>query len=106
MTTYIEYTLEDGGTLLIEADEETEGAIKAADKHGNVIIKAEKMLKDALASVKQSVSTLRKELSELQADEVEVTFGIKTVGEVGLFAICKAGGEMNYEVKLHWARKE
>lgn len=106
MATYIEYTLEDGGTLLIEADEETEGAIKAADKHGNVIIKAEKMLKDALASVKQSVSTLRKEFSELQADEVEVTFGIKTVGEVGLFAICKAGGEMNYEVKLHWARKE
>ncbi len=106
MATYIEYTLEDGSTLLVEADESTEGAVKAADEHGNVVLKAGKTLKDALGSIKQSVATLRKELSELQADEVEVTFGMKTVGEVGLFAICKAGGEMNYEVKLHWAKKD
>ena len=106
MATYIEYILEDGSTLLVETDESTGGAIKAADVSGNVIIRAEKKLMEALASVRQSVATLRKELSELQADDVEVTFGIKTVGEAGLFAVCKAGAEMNYEVKLRWARKQ
>ncbi len=106
MAIYIKYTLEDGSKLLIETDESTEGAIKAADEHGNVIIKAEKMLKDALASIKQSVTVLNQELSELKADSVEVTFGIKTVGEMGFFAICKAGGEMNFEVKLHWSKEE
>ena len=106
MATYIEYTLEDGSTLLIETDESTEGAIKAADASGNIIIKAEAKLKDALAAVSQSVATLQKGLSELEADNVEVTFGIKTVGEVGLFAVCKAGAEVNYEVKLTWAKKE
>lgn len=106
MATYIEYTLEDGSTLLVEVDASTEGAIKAADSSGNLIIKAEKQFKDALASVKQSVKMLGRELSELAPDEVEVTFGIKTTGEAGMFAVCKVGGEMNYEVKLRWSKQE
>lgn len=106
MATYVEYTLEDGSTLLVEVDESTEGAIKAADSSGNLIIKAEKQFKDALASVKQSVKTLGHELSELAPDEVEVTFGVKTTGEAGMFAVCKVGGEMNYEVKLRWSKQE
>jgi hypothetical protein len=35
-----------------------------------------------------------------------VTFGIKTTGEAGMFAVCKVGGEMNYEVKLRWSKQE
>ena len=107
MATYIEYTLDDGSTLLVEVDESTEAATKAAaDDSGNLIIKAEKQFKDALSSVKTSVKTLGHELSELAPDEVEVTFGIKTTGEAGLFAVCKVGSEMNYEVKLRWGKKE
>jgi hypothetical protein len=106
MATYIQYTLEDGSTLLVEVDEDTEAATKAADTYGNFIIKAEKQFKEALASVKQSVKTLGEELSELAPDDVEVTFGIKTTGEAGLFAVCKVGAEMNYEVKLHWSKQE
>ena len=106
MATYIEYTLEDGSTLLIETDESTEGAIKAADASGNIIIKAEAKLKDALTAISQSITTLQEGLSELEADGVEVTFGIKTVGELGLFAVCKASAEVNYEVKLTWTRKK
>jgi hypothetical protein len=106
MAIYIEYTLDDGSILLIETDPSVENMTKAADVGGNVIIKAEKMFKDALASVKQSVATLRHELAELNADDVEVTFGIKTVGELGVFAVCKAGGEMNYEVKVRWSKQK
>ena len=106
MATYIEYTLEDGSTLLVEVDESTGGAIKAADASGNVIIKAEEKFKDALKSVKSSVATLWQGLADLAADDIEVTFGIKTAGEVGLFAVCKAGAEVNYEVKLKWSKKE
>ncbi len=106
MATYIEYTLEDGSTLLIETDESTEGAIKAADGSGNVFIKAGTKLQDALASIRESVVTLQQGLSDLQAHDIEVTFGIKTVGEAGLFAVCKVGAEVNYEVKLTWTKKE
>lgn len=107
MATYIEYTLEDGNTLLVEVDEAIPGmANKAADSSGNVIIKAEEKFKDALKSIRSSVLTLWQGLSDLQADDIEVTFGIKTVGEVGVFAVCKAGTEVNYEVKLKWTKKE
>lgn len=106
MAIYIEYTLTDGGTLWVEADESISGAIKAADASGNMIIKAEKMLQDSLASVRQSAMDLRQGLSGLQADEVEVTFGIKVVGEAGFFVVGKTGGEVNYGVTLRWTKKE
>jgi len=104
MATYVEYTLEDGSTLLVEVDESTGGAIKAADASGNVIIKAEEKFKDALKSVRTSVAAMWQGLADLDADDVEVTFGIKAVGEVGVFAVCKAGTEVNYEVKLTWTK--
>ncbi len=106
MATYIEYTLEDGSILLVEADESAGGAVKAADVSGNIIIKAEEKFKDAFKSVKSSVAALRQGLANLEADGIEVTFGMKTVGEVGLFTICKAGMEANYEVRLTWSNKE
>lgn len=108
MATYIEYRLEGGGTLWIETEKVAGKAIKAsaADESGNVVIKAKEMFQDALASVRQSAVSLRQGLSVLDADEVEVTFGIKTVGEAGFFVVGKTGAEMNYEVTLRWTKKE
>ena len=107
MATYIEYELEDGGTLLVEITESESGVQKAArGKDGNVIIKAGQKFQAALTSVKQSAATLRKELDELKADEVEVKFGLKTTGELGNFAIGKVGVEANYEVTLKWSNKK
>jgi hypothetical protein len=102
MATYIEYTLEDGSILLVEADEDYDGVVKASDSSGNRFVEASKTLNEALASVKQSVATFRHELSALETDEVEVSFGIKVVTEGGLFAIAKAGAEVNYHVTLKW----
>lgn len=106
MATYIEYTLEDGSTLLVETDESTAGAIKAADAGGNVFVSAKEKFRDALRAVRSSVTALRQELEGLETDGVEVTFGIKTVGETGLFAVCKASAEVNYQVRLTWSRHE
>lgn len=106
MATYIEYIQEDGHMLLIEVDESAGQAIKASEISGNTIIKAEHSFKEALQSIKSSITTLRQGFADLQVDDVEVTFGIKTVGEMGLFAICKAGAEINYEVKLKWTKNQ
>jgi hypothetical protein len=35
-------------------------------------------------------------------DEVELAFGLAVTGEVGNAAVCKAGGQANYNVKLVW----
>lgn len=104
MGTYLEYELEDGTTILIEGEEpKGSGVTKASrDKDGNVIKKTDTTFHDALAGVKRSASVLRAQLNELKADEVEVTFGLKAVGEAGVFGISKVGLEANYTVKLKW----
>jgi hypothetical protein len=104
MAVYIEYLQEDGSVLLVEVNASADQAVKASNRSGNTFIKAEQSFKDALKSIKSSVATLWQGFADIQADDIEVTFGIKTVGEVGFFAVCKAGAEVNYEVKLHWTK--
>ena len=50
------------------------------------------------------MSVLEK-LHDLQADEVELKFGLVTTGELGNFAVGKVGIEANYEVTLKWQKK-
>ena len=108
MSTYIEYPLDDGTTLLIEAAEEPGGGMVKAgrDADGNLIKRAGMTFQEALAGVKASARLLRQQLSELRADEVEVTFGLKAVGEAGVFGISKVGAEASYQVRLKWRGEE
>ena len=104
MTTYIEYELEDGTTLLIESPAtETGGVVKAGRGDGeNVIVKAGKKFEEALKSIPAQATALRRRLEDARADEVEVKFALKTTGEVGNFAIGSVGAEAAYEVTLKW----
>ncbi len=107
MATYIEYELEDGTTVLIESSEPESGVVRASrDKEGNVIKKAGQKFEAVLAGIKPWAAALRRQLDDLLADEIEVTFGVKAVGEAGNFAVGKVGAEANYEVTLKWSNKE
>ena len=107
MATYIEYELEDGTTVLIESSEPESGVVRASrDKEGNVIKKAGQKFEAALAGIKPWAAALRRQLDDLLADEIEVTFGVKAVGEAGNFAVGKVGAEANYEVTLKWSNKK
>lgn len=106
MSTYIEYTMDDGSTILVEAESVTGGVVKASRSGGVDVIQAGKKISDALASVRGSLKALIAELDALKVEEAEVKFGIKAVGEAGVFAVGKVGGEMNYEVTLKWKRPE
>lgn len=103
MATYIEYELENGGTLLVEVKDAEGGVVRAARGDGSVVIKATTKFRAALAGIKHSAALLRQELDELKADEVEVKFGLTTTGELGNFAVGKIGVEANYEVSLKWS---
>jgi hypothetical protein len=108
MTTFIEYELEDGLTILIEAPEdETTGVVRVAkDSDGNIIKRSEKKFSEALDSIRVQAALMRKKLEDLRADDVEVTFGLTTTGELGNFAVGKVGLEANYEVTLKWKNTE
>ena len=105
MATYIEYELDDGTILYIQGDDvEESGGVRRVSRgdDGNAVVQSTNTFRDALAGVKSSAKLLREQLNELKADEVEVTFGLKAIGEAGFFGISKVGMEANYEVKLKW----
>ena len=108
MATYMEYQLEDGTNILVEVDQpQASGVTRASrDRAGNVITSANQRFEAAFAGVKKSALALRRQLEEMQADEVEVTFGLKATGEAGNFAIGKVGMEANYTVKLKWRNEK
>ena len=103
MSFYIKYDLGNNVELWIEADAPTSGVAPAGV--GDLIADAKCKFEDALDGIKQSAMTIREKLSDLRADEVEVSFGIKATGELGNFAIGKVGAEANYEVKLKWTNE-
>jgi hypothetical protein len=86
------------------------GVVKAGLKE-----EAEKAVAQAQATFEQGLETVRhstdafiekvRNLSD-PPDEVEMTFGLKATGEVGNFAVAKAGAEANYTVTMTWKREQ
>jgi hypothetical protein len=108
MLTFIEYELPDGTTILIQgSDQEPGGLVPVSrDKEGNVVKRAGKSLDKALDSIKGQAALLKAKLEDLRADEVEVSFGLATTGELGNFAAGKVGVEGNYSITLKWDNRK
>jgi len=104
MSTYIEYKMEDGSTVLVET--ESTGTVVRSGRGGFDVVQSGKNFMDALSSVRGSMKALIAELDILKVEEAEVTFGLKAVGEAGVFAVGKVGGEMNYQVTFKWKKYE
>lgn len=104
MSTYIEYELEDGKTVLVEVKETQSGGMVKVSRgdDGNAVIKAGKKFGEAFESVKAQAIALRKQLEDARADEVQVRFSLKTTGQMGNFAVGTIGAEAVYEVTLKW----
>jgi hypothetical protein len=105
MPTYFEYTMNDGSTVLVEAESSMSGVVKAS-RGGVDVVKAGKKFTEALSSIRGSLKALIAEMDALNIEEADVKFGLKAVGEAGMFAVGKVGGEMNYEVILKWKKPE
>jgi hypothetical protein len=107
---FIEYQLDDTTSLQVMAPEDyrPSGPVKAGtrgESESENVIKAKQRFGEALEAVKLAGLGVLEKLHDLQADEVELKFGLVTTGELGNFAIGKVGIEANYEVTLKWAKK-
>ena len=105
MTTYIEYKLDENTTILVEAPEDAGGFVKASRGSGEPV-PSKLNFKQAFANVKGSIKAVMAEFDDLHVEEAEIKFGLKSIGEAGIFAIGKVGGEMNYEVTLKWKKEK
>ncbi|MBE7556737.1 MAG: hypothetical protein HS126_37275 [Anaerolineales bacterium] len=77
--------------------------VKASHGSGEPV-RSKLNFKQAFANVKGSIKAVMAEFDDLHVEEAEIKFGLKTIGEAGIFAIGKVGGEMNYEVTLKWRK--
>lgn len=106
MPVYIEYSLDDNTTVLIEAPDDLAASVPVkASAVGERVLKAQKSFDEALESALVSAEAALEKFKILDADEVKLTFGLETTGELGNFAIGKLGVTANYEVTLKWKNK-
>lgn len=107
MSKYVEFPLEGGGSIVIEAAEEgvrtstgfmrNEGGAAApntAQQSFDASVEAVRRSADLLVTKLRSLSTM--------PDEMEVKFGLKASGELGGLAVSKSGGDANFAVMLKW----
>jgi len=104
MPSYIEYSLDDGSTILIEVEEHG-GVVRASNKLGETT-PSKLNFKQAFASARTSIKEVIAEFDDLHIDDAEIKFGLKSIGEAGNIAIGKVGGEINFEVTLKWKKPE
>ncbi len=98
----VEYSLADGGSIVVEVDEpESEGTIRAA--RGDTIIKAKETLEDALNKVLPVTKSVVEKLRSIgnQPDEIEISFGVKLSTVAGA-VIASATAEANFDVTMRW----
>jgi hypothetical protein len=113
MAEYIQFSTEDGATILVEtAETETyqAGVVKSGlgDKVQDTVVAAKASFEDGLEIVHHNAAVFIKKVRGLSdpPDEVEIVFGLKATGELGNFAVAKAGAEASYEVTLNWKRED
>lgn len=114
MAKYVEFPLEDGGVILVEASDERKAAgggfVRGAPGDGTqeIIEKAKASFEASFESVRKSADALVQKLTSLsqRPDEVEVSFSLKVSAELGNVVIAKAGSESNYSVTLRWRNEK
>lgn len=114
MEKYIQFTTVSGHTILVEADldevKTSQGVVKVGlkDKIKDAVGVAEETFDEAVKRiVHDNATALLHAVGELpeRPDEIEISFGLKATGEIGNFAVAKAGGEASYSIKLVWTQK-
>ena len=111
MAQYIQFFTADGGTILVEAAEEETyqpGMVKAGlgERVQEAVVEARATFEDGIEVIHRVAGAFIKKIRSLAdpPDEVEISFGLKATGELGNFAVAKAGAEANYKVTLTWKR--
>ncbi len=111
MAQFIQFPTADGGTILVEVEEEQAADLVKAglgNKVGERIVKLQDtfeatMMETVRRNAEAFIQTMRT-ISNPPA-EAELAFGIKAIGEAGYTAVAKVGGDATYTVTLTWKRE-
>ena len=108
MKHFVEFKMEDGGTIIVEVDEpETGGTTRAARRPGEIVEEAKETFEQALSKIRPATEKVITTLRGLahKPDEIEMEFGFSLNAAVGV-VIASASTEANYKVILRWKDEE
>jgi Trypsin-co-occurring domain 1 len=100
VTELVRFTLDGGGAVTVELDEEP--GIAPAGR-GNVLREAKSSFEKALVEVRDAATAALGEFQRMtrRPDAVEIKFGVKLDAQAGA-VIAKTGVQGQFEVKLTW----
>jgi Trypsin-co-occurring domain 1 len=100
----IEFPLEDGGSVVVEA-EGPAGEVVRGLHPSDVPIQTKETFEAALARVQPAAIAIVNRLRGLAdaPDEIEVEFGVQLSAELGAF-VAKASADANFRISLRWQR--
>ncbi len=93
------------GRILVETDEEAPPGPVAVGRDSKVTKAARESFDEAIAGVKPIADAILSQTKGLSMapEKVEVTFGIKISGEVGVI-LARCSTEANIQIKLTWEK--
>ncbi len=103
----VEFELEDGSTIAVEAEGEGRGAqrVTRGGREGETE-KAESKFTEAVAKVKPAAELVLNAFRELNTpDEIGLEFGVKFSAKAGAF-LASAGSEATFKVSLKWTNEK
>ena len=102
MVALVRFELEDGGAVLIEADEEESGIEQAARGDG-FVLQATASFDAAMEGVQSAANAAVRKLRRVAQvpDELEIQFGIRLNAQAGA-VIAKTGVEGHLQVRATW----
>jgi hypothetical protein len=104
----VEFSLDQGGSVLVEVNEPTTGPVTRGlgRDRADLVDKAEKTLEDATAAVTPAARSLITRLRSIEdpPDEVAIEFGVQLSAQTGAF-IASVAAEANFTVSMTWHRR-
>jgi hypothetical protein len=106
MKRLVEFSLEEGGSLVVEIDEPDLGGTVRAGR-GETIDKARETLENALNKVLPATRSVVEKVRSLSSkpDEIEITFGINLSTVAGAF-IASASAGANFGITVRWSEQK
>lgn len=105
MADLVEFMLEDGSSVLIEAETVSGRPVMRGGRTTELISKADETFEQALRRVGPTSAAIVERFRDLsqQPDEIEIEFGVKVNAEAGAI-IAKTSGEANFRITIRWKR--